>query len=101
VTYAASLSPQRSRALAIASILVTLACSNGVQRAPRVETSARDAKDAPTGSALPAAASRCEQAIAEKGLGTPEAAVSLYVESIAANDFACALRGYAADAAAA
>jgi hypothetical protein len=96
VDFPASLLTQRSRALAIASILVTLACSNGVQRAPRVETSVRDVKDAPTGSTVPAAASRCEQAIANKGLGTPEAAISLYVESIAANDLACALRGYAA-----
>jgi hypothetical protein len=96
VTYVASLLPQRSRALAIASILLTLACSKAVQRVARVETSARDVKAAPTASAVPTVASRCEQAIAKQGLGTPEAAVSLYVESIAANDFECALRGYAA-----
>ncbi len=38
----------------------------------------------------------CKKASVHESLATPEAAVNLYIESIAANDFGCAMRAYAA-----
>lgn len=69
-------------------ILAGSACAGStVDLKPHVE---------PKKSAPPIAADPCEQASNNENLGTPEAAVKLYVESIAANDFGRALRAFAA-----
>jgi hypothetical protein len=68
----------------------------GPERAPQVETTTQDVKPGTAGSTVQDAAHPCEPSIANKSLATPEAAINLYVERIAANDFTCALRAYAA-----
>jgi hypothetical protein len=84
---------QRSRLLTIASLVVTLAGSactgSTVGLKPHVEQ--RTAAPTPQDAAHP-----CKHASKNESLATPEAAVNLYLESIAANDFSCALRAYAA-----
>jgi hypothetical protein len=84
---------QRSHLLTIASLVVTLtgsACTASTAGLkPHVEQ--------PTAAPTPRdAAHPCEQASNDENLATPEAAVNLYIESIAANNFARALRTYAA-----
>lgn len=61
---------------------------------PQVETAIRAVKTKIGEKAVQGAVRPCEQSI--EGLATPEAAVNFYVESVAKNDFACALRAYAA-----
>jgi hypothetical protein len=82
---------QRARVLAAAALLVTSAClaCTGTTAVPCAKpvTAARATGDEVRPSAQPSK---------HESLATPEAAVSLYVECIAASDFACALRAYAA-----
>jgi hypothetical protein len=63
-----------------------------VGRVPQPETPTQDVKPETAGPTAQA----CKKPSAYETLATPEAAVNLYVESIAANDFGCALRAYAA-----
>jgi hypothetical protein len=64
-----------------------------VERVAQPKTTTQDAKPGTAGPTARDAVHACER---YKSLATPEAAVNLYIESIAANDFACALRAYAA-----
>ena len=105
---------QRARVFAIAplfALLTSSACAGptvnlrpqveqrpvvGLTRAPRPEATTQDGNLETLGPSAREATQPCAQSFAFGSLATPEAAVRLYVESIAANHFACALRAYAA-----
>ena len=85
--------PQRPR-LTIASLVVTMASSAcaGSTVGPKPPVEQRTAAPTPRDAAHP-----CEQAPNNETLATPEDAVKLYIESIAANNFTRALRAFAAE----
>src|SRR5688572_7611891 len=85
--------PQRPR-LTIASLVVIMASSAcaGATVAQKPPVEQRTAAPTPRDAAHP-----CEQAPNNETLATPEAAVRLYIESIAANNFARAMRAFAAE----
>jgi hypothetical protein len=61
------------------------------ERIPPVKTTTQASGQTPREDGL-----ACKRALADEPFATPEAAVKLYIESVAASDFACASRAYAA-----